>query len=347
MLPMPRIRTLPAPSTRGPGQQNHPTAQLGLGLLEVLVALFIGVFLLTGALTIYSNGRGTIEVTARINRMQESGRYALEMMEPDVRGAGYWGTLTSTDFVAGRAGPGDPVTIDVINDCENNWAINLDRPVEGSDNANPFPASCLSGIDTYAAGTDTLVLRRAGGSPVATVDLQPATLYLRADESRAELFIGTTEPPGFSPTAQNYPLVTHAYYISPTSDLDPNVPSLRRLVLDNNGVDPFVTDEELVSGAEDLQVQWGLDTDADGSVNSYVDPNPLVDLAAVLSVRLWLRMRTTLEEDGFVDNASYVYADVDYTPEVTLDQQDERFRRLLVSKTVSLRNRVVELNDGL
>ncbi|MEO0971672.1 MAG: prepilin-type N-terminal cleavage/methylation domain-containing protein, partial [Pseudomonadota bacterium] len=92
--------------------------QRGLSLVEVMVALLLGTFLLTGALTIYANGRGTIEVTARVARMQESARYALELLEPDIRAAGYWGTTTGTESIDGRATPADPVNLAITNDCE-------------------------------------------------------------------------------------------------------------------------------------------------------------------------------------------------------------------------------------
>lgn len=320
--------------------------QRGVSLVEISVALFIGMFLLAGALTIYANGRGTLEITERVSRMQETARYALELIEPDIRAAGYWGSTTGTASIENRATPADPVDIAIGNDCEDNWAIHLDRPVEGSDNANPYGASCLAGADTYLAGTDVLVVRHVSDTPVDTADLQGGRLYLRTDENRGELFVGTDEPTGFGPDATNHAMITHAYYVSPRSDLDPDVPSLRRLVL-AQGANPTMTDEEVVHGAEDLQVQFGIDTDGDGSVNSYVDPAPALDYAQVLSVRLWLRMRTTRPEDDFTDNATYVYADVQYAPAQTPGEEDDALRRLLASKTIALRNRVVELNGGV
>ena len=320
--------------------------QAGLSLIEVMVAVFIGVFLLTGALSIYANGRGTLEITQRLSRMQENARFALELIEPDLRAAGYWGSTTGTAGIDNRATPTDMVDIAVTNDCEPNWSIHLDRPIEGADNINPYAATCLAGAATHLNGTDVLVVRHAGDAPVATADLQAGRLYLRTDENRGELFVGSTEPLGFSPNAQNFPLITHAYYISPTSELVPDVPSLRRLVL-TDGANPTVVQEEVFLGAEDLQVQFGLDTDGDGSVNSYVDPDGALDYTQVLSVRVWLRLRTEQAEDGFTDDATYQYADVTFTPTDTADASDDRLRRLVASKTIALRNRVVELNGGL
>ncbi len=317
----------------------------GLSLVEVMVALFIGTFLLTGALSIYASGYGTIQVTARVARMQESARYALELLEPDLRASGYWGFTTDAVSIDGRATPADVVDIAVDGDCENNWAIHLDRPIEGADAANPYVVSCLSGANRYIAGSDLLIVRHVADTATETADLEAGRLYLRSDENRGELFVGTTEPSGFSPNAGNFALITHAYYVSPRSDFDADQPSLRRLSLES-GANPTVVDEEVLMGAEDLQVQFGIDTDSDGSVNSYVDADPALDYTQVISVRVWLRMRAELNEDGFTDNASYSYADVSFTPTDTADESDDRLRRLLASKTVALRNRVVELNGG-
>ncbi|MEO0423920.1 MAG: PilW family protein [Pseudomonadota bacterium] len=317
----------------------------GLSLIEIMVALFIGTFLLTGALSIYANGYGTIQVTARVARMQESSRYAMELLEPDIRAAGYWGATTDTESIDGRATPADTVDIAIDNDCENNWAVHLERPIEGADGANPYNATCLIGSNRYIAGSDMLIVRHVADTATATADLQAGTLYMRADENRGELFVGTTEPAGYAPTAGNFALIVHAYYVSPTSDFDPALPSLRRLTLES-GANPTVADEEVLAGAEDLQVQFGIDTDADGSVNSYVDADPALDYSQVMSVRVWLRMRTDQDEDAFVDNATYTYADVSFSPSNTADPDDDRLRRILTSKTVALRNRVVELNGG-
>ncbi|MEO0975498.1 MAG: PilW family protein, partial [Pseudomonadota bacterium] len=189
------------------------------------------------------------------------------------------------------------------------------------------------------------IVRHASDTPTDSADLQVGTLYLRADENRGEIFVGAVEPMGFGPSANNFELITHAYFVSPTSDFDPNLPSLRRLAL-TTGANPLVTEEEVLIGAEDLQVQFGIDTDGDGSVNSYVDADGALDYSQVLSVRVWIRMRTEAQEDAFTDNATYEYADVVFTPSTSADDSDDHLRRLLASKTVTLRNRVVELNGG-
>jgi hypothetical protein len=83
------------------------------------------------------------------------------------------------------------------------------------------------------------------------------------------------------------------------------------------------------------------DGDNSGSIDRYVDINdPLVDPAdaafnpdaVVLAVRIWVRVRAERAENGFTDTTNYVYADQDVGP------FNDNFRRIVVSKTIYLRN---------
>jgi len=49
-------------------------------------------------------------------------------------------------------------------------------------------------------------------------------------------------------------------------------------------------------------------------------------------VRIWLRVRAERPEQGFVDTATYTYADINHGP------FNDNYRRLVVSKTIYLRN---------
>ena len=106
-------------------------------------------------------------------------------------------------------------------------------------------------------------------------------------------------------------------------------------------------DQELIAGVEDLQVELGIDTDLPddpderAAVDRWVNVNdPMVDPtnggfnpdAVILGVRIWVRVRAERAENGFVDNVNYVYADQDVGP------FNDNFRRLVVSKTIYLRN---------
>ncbi|MDE0001097.1 MAG: PilW family protein, partial [Rhodospirillaceae bacterium] len=97
---------------------------------------------------------------------------------------------------------------------------------------------------------------------------------------------------------------------------------------------------------EDLQVQFGVDTDrvgelGRGSIDLYVNPedSPLdpgdpgfMPEARVLAVRIWLRVRAERPEQGFTDTAEYVYADQD------IAAPNDAYRRIVVTRTIQLRN---------
>ena len=61
-----------------------------------------------------------------------------------------------------------------------------------------------------------------------------------------------------------------------------------------------------------------------------------VDLSAaqIVSVRIWMRVRGDVPERGFTDNRNYQYAGVNYTPAGA----EATFRRMLISRTIQLRN---------
>ena len=65
--------------------------QSGLTLVEVLVAMVIGLFLLTGIAQAYLSNRVSYTFSEAISRIQENGRFALDTMTQDLRMAGFFG----------------------------------------------------------------------------------------------------------------------------------------------------------------------------------------------------------------------------------------------------------------
>jgi len=76
----------------------------------------------------------------------------------------------------------------------------------------------------------------------------------------------------------------------------------------------------------------GLADWVDGNATRYVDPeDPILSSAQVVSVRIWFRIRAEQPEMGFVNNTQYVYGSTDFTA-------NDNFRRIVVSRTIQLRN---------
>jgi type IV pilus assembly protein PilW len=63
--------------------------QTGLSIVELLVALALGMLLLTGVTQVFLSTRQTISTTEAMARVQENGRFALEFISQSARVAGY------------------------------------------------------------------------------------------------------------------------------------------------------------------------------------------------------------------------------------------------------------------
>ena len=86
--------------------------QSGFSLIEIMIALLIGVFLLGGMLQIFSVSQQTYRMQSNLARLQENGRFALDFLAHDIRMVGYWGCMTSsTSDISGIDGTHDSITI--------------------------------------------------------------------------------------------------------------------------------------------------------------------------------------------------------------------------------------------
>ncbi len=322
----------------------------GVTLIELMVALSIGSFLMIGAITVFMQSRTAFRVTESVSRLQENARFVLDAMEPDIRMASYFGLTSRSNKILGRstAQAPNPAGINVGSDCGANWSINLAEEVGGTNNG--YGWACAAFASAPQPSADTLVLRRASEDPVP-LPLDGGTLYLQSARFQdSQLFMGPIVPAGYLPTtSQTHRLIVSGYYVSANSSLDTpgnSVPSLRMKTLVGGALGPRLVDQEVLPGIEDLQVQFGIDTDVvgaptRGSINRYVntdDPifNPLNAQfnpdATVLAVRIWVRLRAQRPENGFTDTANYVYADQN------VPAPNDQFRRTVISKTIYLRN---------
>jgi type IV pilus assembly protein PilW len=131
--------------------------------------------------------------------------------------------------------------------------------------------------------------------------------------------------------------VVDAYYVDNNSSFVPNTPSLRRLTLEGGQL----KDEEVAAGVENLQVQYGIDTNNDGSPDRYVDTdNAAVGAGRIVAVRVWMLIREeAISDRSFVDSRTYTPPDADLPP-ITPGSAlyPAAFRRIEMSRTIYLRN---------
>ena len=140
--------------------------QEGITLVELMVALAIGSFLIIGAVQIYSQSRQAFVINESIARVQETAQFALDTIEADLRMASNWGRTSRGLSIDGRSmiGAPNPKTLPVPLTCGEDWSIELGTPVDGFDNvvggANiGLPCPPEPNLNTAQANSDVLTVR--------------------------------------------------------------------------------------------------------------------------------------------------------------------------------------------
>jgi type IV pilus assembly protein PilW len=318
-------------------QRHAGRTQGGLTLVELMVALAIGAFLIAGAVSVFAKTRDLYRTNEDAARLQETARYAMSIIEADLRMANYWGLNSRPDLASIQA-----TSAQVSTACGADWAVDLINYVDGvngDDTTGPYASHLgCAATGTLETSSDVLTVRRAGVTPLDAGDINSSGGRLKIASARIQsvVFSGTAVPTGFLQTRN---LFANSYYVArDPAPGDPVVgqPELRRKHLNTDVAVLQVDDELVVPGIEDLQFQVGVDTDADQSADFYINPDDLEgDVppgAAIVAVRVWLLTRAERPDFSFRNDRTYQYADrAAFAP-------NDQFRRVLVSKTVQLRN---------
>jgi len=367
-------------------RSNHrslsvPGRAAGLTLVELMVAMTIGLVLIVGATQVYVDSSGAYRVNETTARLQENARYVLSVLEPDIRMSGYWGLTNHSDTIVGKALPTDAQSAlggAAASTCGVNFPLLLGFPVQGTNDS--YTATCAAN-SAAMPNADTITVRRASA---VTVPPASASGPLRVCSTHTSGLLVTDITGTFCQDfdAQINNLIVNLYYVDQSSS-QPGVPSLRRKALTAGPGPAFqpifpVPDEELVSGVEDLQVQYGVDLSGggatSGAASEYLDAGatltnllttatpPAQNPAQIVAVRIWILVRSDSPESGFIDDHTYEYGDrltkngttgdltnvadnaKAYQPSLSADNSFagvKRYRRLLVSKTIQIRNALI------
>lgn len=337
--------------------RKPPHGQPGVTLIEIMVALAIASLLVAAAGKIFVGSRKNLDSQLHQQHIQESARYALELIGRDLRRAGYYGGVPGSEAIAGTSPPLEP---DGSCPQSNAWGRMLARPLFGLNDTNSGYA-CIADSD-YLRG-DIVVTRYA--HPVAEgAALSDKQLYLRSNPSAGALFAGADSDSNLlTAPAEVRRIVSRAYHVGPSALVcadGSRPPALWRERLGSNG---RPAGEELITGVEQLQIQYGVaDFNADGDAASddttisYVDADTLsaaqwnapfstaaqwrdwrglasasAASSAVVLARIWLLVRSPCAEPAISNSHTYVMGSVSYTV-------DDHYQRQLYATTVHLRN---------
>ncbi len=337
--------------------KSHTSEQRGLTLIEMMIALVIGSILIAAAGKIFISSKRNLGAQLNLQQIQENARYALDLIGRDLRRSGYFGGLKNITAIEGTSAPLEP---DGKCPISNAWGRMLARPVFGLDDTNG-EYTCIPDSD-YLRG-DIIVTRYA--NPLTeSGSLSDKQLYLRSNSSAGALFTGSeSDSNQITEPSIVQKIIARAYYIRPSTTLCPDgskPPALWRENLDSNG---HPVAEELVTGVEQLQFQYGVaDFNPDDDMHSdkisyrYLDADSVTDSewnasfdsasewrewvvltsnstahSAVILARVWLLVRAACAEPAVINRRTYPMGSHHYAV-------DDHFRRQLYSTTVLLRN---------
>lgn len=326
----------------------------GFSLLELLIALALGVTLAGAGLGVLQRSRVLFAGNESLAQVHDAARHALAVLVSDIEHAGFYGLDSSSRVEVVRNG--SPLATDDAlrqptpaeatpavaglptgtHDCGVNFALDVFRPVQGTDNGHALTGTCAPTASARGVrdGTDTLTMRHASLDLAEPRDGR-LQMYAVADVTTPLRILADGDVDTRDDRHELRDLEVHTYYIANGSVGQPDLPALRVKSLTESGGRAQFRDEEVMPGIEDLQVELGVVAN-DGDAPAYVSvDSPRTRHDRIVAVRLWLRVRAETPDAGAVAGPM-AYANTAFEPA----GDERRFRRLLVSRTIALRNAV-------
>ncbi|KDE39705.1 Type IV fimbrial biogenesis protein PilW [Nitrincola lacisaponensis] len=300
------------------------THQAGLSLIELMISMVLGLLILAGVIQVFASTQQAYRTQEAMSRIQESGRYATEVLSRNIRQAGY------------KGGCGTNVDINILldeTDANYDQAIHtLGAGLEGWNNASP--AAYAGNMNGYVANTDVLLVKHAAtrsgitangntlaNSATITIDqtdngIPRGQIIIVAEDDACDIFQKANNENGnnlnrgnpgqgigpgnktpnnsnlFSKTySENMRIMlfqSDLYYIG-ASDADPNNTALRRIRFSGTGAGE---DQELVDNIINMQIRYGVDTNNNKRVDNYVSADAVANWEDVVAVRVSLLARS-------------------------------------------------------
>lgn len=302
--------------------------QTGLSLIELMIALLISTILLLGVLTLFSNTTAQDRTNSAIARVQESARIGLEFIQRDLRRTSYLGCISS------------------------NIPAPTGTPTSAQTAISNFLTGMITGTDG-GTGSDTLVTNfgTSTGATASNIVTSGVTLSKSIESAANQIFVisnctdlaiikhgtaGSTstltpsgneyDPSGIASGSGVWGIQQASYDIRDTGRTNNAGNAISALY--RNG-------EEIIEGAENLQVLYGI---TNGSNTTWLSATDLTNSNKVQIDRLKISL-VIASPDSIAGTASGApLAVADLTNPTLAAISDGRIRRVFNS-TIDLRNR--------
>jgi type IV pilus assembly protein PilW len=277
--------------------------QRGLTLIELMIAMVLGLMIILGVVSFFITNNQTYRVNEALAKMQENARIALELLSREIRMAGATSCVNfesiSPNVIAKPAPLGNGMHTGVA--------------LQGFENV-----TTVAGDGTTVAGTDALLVSRgdecgatltgnltARNANIQTVDAQACgwsagQVMVITDCLSTDIFRASSVSNGASKTT-----VAHATNVNTDNRLSKAYDQSARVmgyrsgtyyVATRDGVSALVLEDNLdadttnnpvlADGVADVRYAFGVDANADGSVDAYQGAGAVADWTDVIAVRI-------------------------------------------------------------
>jgi type IV pilus assembly protein PilW len=336
-------------------RQHGRNRQGGMSLPELMIGMTLGLLILLGLTSLFVQSKRSFKQDELTARMQEDARFAMGELRHDIGMAGFWANaldgsiITEIGDVLAAAG----ATAELYT---------YTTPLTVADDAAAADTLLGQTLDDLVAGTDAIAISKVSGFPAATAvaDATGSTTDANVAAARTALltnsgaipYLQTNGVVAVMTTANDAPSTAAATLVPAEYNYwryDPEIywvrdyavtagdgiPTLVRKYLLNGAI----TTESIAQGVEDMQIEYGIDTDTDGYADRYIAAPTAAQMAQVTTCRIYLLMRSTEPDENYTNARTYTYSNAALSPYTPADN----YYRRMFSTTVKVRNNAAHL----
>lgn len=280
--------------------KNRSALQTGLSLIELMIAMLIGLFLLLSISSVYLSNLKSSKARDQYSQLEDNARLALESMSKIIEHTGYAEKVVmfGDKFIT------QPV---VSNQCvvNNNALFNTFGSTADDDSGAKFTGDKIGVI--YLASTELNV--------DCTGNVAPPKCQL-----------GDPLNKGKDPSLSR---IYNAFFVEQQGS-DGKLVCLSSLA---------VGKQVIADNIENMQITYGIDTNGDDLVDQYVDASnvPGGNWNSILSAQIALLVRSDKEVKDKAEQKTYTLLNKQITAPQGAGNKD-RFQRAVFSTTVQLKN---------
>lgn len=318
-----------------------PYRARGFSLVELMVALALGLLIVAGLSLLFSNSSRTGLELDKSVRQIESGRYAMDVMSEDIRLAGFYYEIPPSTYTFVTVNP----CVSTVSGSGWDYAsLKVPAGLKGSSATETSALACLPDAKT---GTVALAIHRFDTLTTAVSAVDAASIYVQTSRCNkdpvAALTTVSTSASAFTLRDQDCVTVqqvrryvTRIYYVAACNECGVDTtPTLKRAEISGTKT----TISPLAEGVEEIAFEYGFDIDNDGAPDVYrlglsgTAAAADNDWSNVVAVRPYLLTRTTETTAGFTDPKTY-----NLGMSGSRGPFSDNYKRRIYSSTVRLNN---------